>query len=111
MWRCLQTNSMFCKPQKNYLQPAMNTVELVEWAIRNSSRPGSKVFDQFWGSGTMLIVAEKSRRCCFMVKLDPKYVNVIVRRWQDWTGHHAPLEYDGAGFGDVVSKKAGSPDN
>jgi len=46
-----------------------------------------------------------------MVKLDPKYVNVIVRRWQDWTGHHAPLEYDGAGFGDVVSKKAGSPDN
>jgi len=77
------------KPQKNDLHPTMKPVELVERAIRNSSRPGNVVLDPFGGSGTTLIAAEKSGRIARLIELDPKYVDVIVRRWQDFTGQQA----------------------
>lgn len=84
------------KPQKNDLHPTMKPVELVERAIRNSSRPGNVVLDPFGGSGTTLIAAEKSGRLARLIELDPKYADVIVRRWQDWTGKQATREADGA---------------
>ena len=77
------------KPQKNDLHPTMKPVELVERAIRNSSRPGNVVLDPFSGSGTTLIAAEKSGRIARLIELDPKYVDVIVRRWEDFTGKQA----------------------
>jgi len=86
------------KPQKNDLHPTMKPVELVERAIRNSSRPGNVVLDPFGGSGTTLIAAEKSGRQARLIELDPKYVDVIVRRWQDWTGQRATRESDGLAF-------------
>ena len=86
------------KPQKNDLHPTMKPVELVERAIRNSSRPGNVVLDPFGGSGTTLIAAEKSGRLARLIELDPKYVDVIVRRWQDWTGKRATREADGMAF-------------
>ena len=76
----------------------MKPVELVERAIRNSSRPGNVVLDPFGGSGTTLIAAEKSGRLARLIELDPKYVDVIVRRWQDWTGKRATREADGMAF-------------
>ncbi len=89
------------KPQKNDLHPTMKPVELVERAIRNSSRPGNVVLDPFGGSGTTLIAAEKSGRLARLIELDPKYVDVIVRRWQDWTGKQATRESDGVAFDDL----------
>ena len=89
------------KPQKNDLHPTMKPVELVERAIRNSSRPGNVVLDPFGGSGTTLIAAEKSGRLARLIELDPKYVDVIVRRWQDWTGQQATRESDGVAFDDL----------
>lgn len=89
------------KPQKNDLHPTMKPVELVERAIRNSSRPGNVVLDPFGGSGTTLIAAEKSGRLARLIELDPKYVDVIVRRWQDWTGQQAARESDGVAFDDL----------
>lgn len=86
------------KPHKNDLHPTMKPVELVERAIRNSSRPGNSVMDPFGGSGTTLIAAEKTGRVGRMIELDPKYVDVIVRRWQDWTGKQATRESDGVAF-------------
>ena len=80
------------KPQKNDLHPTMKPVELVERAIRNSSRPGDIVLDPFGGSGTTLIAAEKSGRKARLIELDPKYVDVIVRRWEDFTGQTAIRE-------------------
>jgi len=80
------------KPQKNDLHPTMKPVELVERAIRNSSRPGNVVLDPFGGSGTTLIAAEKSGRVARLIELDPKYVDVIVRRWEDFTGQKAIRE-------------------
>jgi predicted methyltransferase len=80
----------------------MKPVELVERAIRNSSKPGNSVLDSFGGSGTTLIAAEKSGRKAFLMELDPKYVDVIVRRWQDWTGKLATRESDGVAFDDLA---------
>ena len=91
------------KPQKNDLHPTMKPVELVERAIRNSSRPGDVVLDPFGGSGTTLIAAEKSGRVARLIELDPKYADVIVRRWQDWTGQQATREADGLAFDQAAS--------
>ncbi len=80
------------KPAKNDLHPTMKPVELVERCIRNSTKPGQTVMDPFGGSGTTLIAAEKSGRVARLMELDPKYVDVIVRRWEDWTGAKAICE-------------------
>lgn len=80
------------KPARNDLHPTMKPVELMERSIRNSSRPGDIVLDCFGGSGSTLIAAEKSGRRCFVMELDPKYCDVIVRRWQDFTGQKATSE-------------------
>lgn len=90
------------KPQKNDLHPTMKPVELVERAIRNSSRPGDIVLDPFGGSGTTLIAAEKTGRIGWLIELDPKYVDVIVRRWQDWSGQEAYRESDAVKFNDLA---------
>jgi DNA modification methylase len=90
------------KPQKNDLHPTMKPVELVERAIRNSSRPGDIVLDPFGGSGTTLIAAEKTGRIGWLIELDPKYVDVIVRRWQDWSGQEAHREADAVKFNDLA---------
>jgi DNA modification methylase len=73
----------------------MKPVELVERAIRNSSRPGNVVLDSFGGSGTTLIAAEKSGRVARLIELDPKYADVIVHRWEEFTGKQATREADG----------------
>jgi len=91
------------KPQKNDLHPTMKPVELVERAIRNSSRPGDIVLDPFGGSGTTLIAAEKTGRIGWLIELDPKYVDVIVRRWQDWSGQEAYRELDEVKFNDLAA--------
>lgn len=94
------------KPQKNDLHPTMKPVELVERALRNSSRPGSMVLDPFGGSGTTLIAAEKSGRVARLIELDPKYADVIVRRWQDWSGKQATREADGLSFDDQAASSS-----
>jgi len=86
------------KPVKNDLHPTMKPVELVERAIRNSSKTRDIVLDLFGGSGTTLIAAEKTQRRARLVELDPKYVDVIVKRWQDYTGKQATRLKDGASF-------------
>ncbi|EKM6406026.1 site-specific DNA-methyltransferase [Pseudomonas aeruginosa] len=94
------------KPQKNDLHPTMKPVELVERAIRNSSRPGDVVLDPFGGSGTTLIAVEKAGRVARLIELDPKYADVIVRRWQDWTGKQATREADGLVFDQAASSSS-----
>jgi DNA modification methylase len=94
------------KPQKNDLHPTMKPVELVERAIRNSSRPGNVVLDPFGGSGTTLIAAEKSGRVARLIELDPKYVDVIVRRWEEFTGKQATREADGAALDQAASNSS-----
>jgi DNA modification methylase len=90
------------KPAKNDLHPTMKPVELIERAILNSSKSRDIVLDLFGGSGTTLIAAEKSGRQARLIELDPKYCDVIVRRWQDWTGLKSTRELDGVAFDALV---------
>lgn len=69
--------------------PTSKPVELVGRAISNSSNPGDLVWDPFCGSGTTIIACEKLNRRCFAVELDEEYCDVIVKRWEDWTGKKA----------------------
>ena len=93
------------RPHKNDLHPTMKPVALVERAIRNSSRKGDLVFDPFGGSGTTLIAAEKTGRHASLIELDPKYVDVIVRRWQEFTGREAQLSETGQNFAEVTENR------
>jgi DNA modification methylase len=64
-------------------------VELAQRAIEYSSRVGENVLDLFGGSGSTLIAAEQANRNCFVMELDPLYCDVIVRRWEQFTGQTA----------------------
>ncbi len=77
------------RPSRSEVHPTMKPVELVERAIRNSSRPGDTVYDPFVGSGTTLIAAEKSGRACLALDIDPTYAQVAIERWQDFAGQTA----------------------
>jgi DNA modification methylase len=80
------------KPRVNDLHPTMKPVELVERAIRNSSKSRDVVLDLFGGSGTTLIACEKTGRQARLIELDPKFVDVIVKRWEEYTGKKAVRE-------------------
>lgn len=86
------------KPIRNDLHPTMKPVELVERALRNSSRPGDVVLDSFGGSGTTLIAAEKAGRQARLIELEPKFVDVVIRRWQEFSGDKAIRQSDGMVF-------------
>lgn len=98
------------KPVKNDLHPTMKPVELVERAIRNSSKTRDIVLDLFGGSGTTLIAAEKTQRRARLVELDPKYVDVIVKRWQDYTGKAATLAATGKTYAECATSDQLAPE-
>lgn len=79
------------KPVKNDLHPTMKPMELVERAVLNSSKLGDIVLDGFGGSGSTLIACEKNNRKARLMELDPKFCDVIVKRWEDYTGKKAEL--------------------
>ncbi len=86
------------RPVANKLHPTMKPVELVERAILNSSKTKDVVLDSFGGSGTTMIACEKNNRHARLIELDPKYVDVIVQRWQEFTGEEAILLATGEAF-------------
>ncbi|MBB5220350.1 DNA modification methylase [Amaricoccus macauensis] len=93
------------RPSRNDLHPTMKPVDLVERAIQNSSPPGGVVLDPFGGSGTTLIAAERTGRAARLMELDPAYVDVIIERWQGFTGKAATLEGDGRSFAEVAAER------
>ena len=95
------------KPQVNDLHPTMKPVELVERAVRNSSKDRDTVLDPLGGSGTTLIACEKTGRQARVIELEPKYCDVICRRFMDFSGKAATLEADGRAFADVAAERLG----
>jgi DNA modification methylase len=79
-------------------------VALVERAVSNSSKSRDIVLDPFGGSGSTLIACAKAGRHARLIELDPRYCDVIVRRWQAWTGEHSTLEGDGRSFEDIAAQ-------
>lgn len=76
----------FNKPTRSELHPTMKPVELFAYQIKNSSRENEIVMDLFGGSGTTLIACEQLNRKCFMLELDEHYCDVIIDRWEKFTG-------------------------
>ena len=93
------------KPSVNDLHPTMKPVALVERAVRNSSKSKGVVLDPFGGSGSTLLACETTGRRARIIELDPRYADVIVKRWQDFTGQSAVLEADGREFEQIASER------
>nr|WP_319372469.1 site-specific DNA-methyltransferase [uncultured Methanobacterium sp.] len=82
----------FNKPQKNLEHPTMKPFEIIAYAMQNSSKKEDIILDPFGGSGTTLIAAEQTQRTCHTIELDPHYCDVIINRWEEFTGEKAILE-------------------
>jgi DNA modification methylase len=93
----------FDKPVRNDLHPTMKPVALVERAIRNSSKSRDIVLDPFGGSGSTLIACEKTGRQARLIELDPKYVDVIILRWQGFSGGAAVLDGEGRSYEEIAA--------
>jgi DNA modification methylase len=78
----------------------------MRWPIENNSSPGQAVYEPFSGSGTTIIAAEMSGRCCHALELSPAYVDVAVLRWQAFIGQTATLEGDGRSFAEAAAQRA-----
>jgi DNA modification methylase len=96
------------RPTANLQHPTMKPVELVLRAIENSSKSRDTILDVFGGSGTTMIACEQSRRQARLLELDPAYVDVTVRRWEEFTGKQATLDGDGRAFEQVEAERVGA---
>jgi DNA modification methylase len=85
--------------------PTQKPLELMRRPILNHTKRGELVYDPFLGSGTTMMAAEVTERICFGIDLDPRYVDVAVRRWQDFTGHQATLDGDGRTFDEIKAAR------
>lgn len=95
----------FDKPSRNGEHPTMKPVALFEYQMLNNTKGGDIILDSFGGSGTTLLAAEKNGRHSRLMELDPKYCDVIIKRWQDFTGQKATLESNGQTFEDVATSR------
>ncbi|MCG5369574.1 site-specific DNA-methyltransferase [Providencia rettgeri] len=92
----------FAKPTRNGEHPTMKPVGLFEYQMLNNTKGGDVILDSFGGSGTTLIAAEKNGRITRIMELDPKYCDVIIKRWQEFTGKDAILERNSITFNELV---------
>jgi DNA modification methylase len=94
------------KPQKSETgHSTQKPIECMKRPIENNSAPGDLVYEPFSGSGTTIIAAEMTGRKCMAIELNPAYVDVAIRRWQDFTGKLATLESDGRTFGEHAAER------
>ena len=85
--------------------PTQKPVELMRRPILNHLRRGELVYDPFLGSGTTLAAAELNERVCYGIELDPKYVDVVIQRWQSLTNKIATLEDDSRTFEEIALER------
>jgi DNA modification methylase len=95
--------------EEKFDHPTQKPVELMRKPILNHTKRGELVYEPFLGSGTTLAPAELTERVCIGIELDPKYVDVIVQRWQTLSGKQATLECDGRTFEAVAAERRKSP--
>ena len=79
----------FDKPQKNDLHPTMKPIPLISKIIQDGTLENMKILDTFGGSGSTLIACEQTNRQCYMMEIDPKYCQIIINRWEEYTGETA----------------------
>lgn len=91
------------RPTSGTVHPTQKPIPLIEIALANSAKNNSTVLDLFGGSGSTLIACEKTGRIARLMELDPRYVDVIVKRWQDFTGKDAIHEATGKTYNELAS--------
>jgi len=96
----------FDKPSRNGEHPTMKPVELFEYQMLNNTKGSDLVLDSFAGSGTTVIACEKHGRMARLMELDPKYCDVIIKRWQDFTGEQATLEATGQTYDQLKESRS-----
>jgi DNA modification methylase len=95
------------KPQRSETgHSTQKPVEAMRRPIENNSSPGQAVYEPFSGSGTTIIAAEMTGRCCYALELSPTYIDVAIRRWQEFTGEQATLEGDGRTFAEIEAGRS-----
>ena len=95
------------KPRKSETgHSTQKPVECMKRPIENNSSPGQAIYEPFSGSGTTIIAAEMTGRHCYAIELNPAYVDVAVKRWQEFTGQSATLEGDGRTFDEIAASRA-----
>jgi DNA modification methylase len=109
VWSCPSPKFIFngSEKEEKFDHPTQKPMEVMRRPILNHTLPGEPLYDCFLGSGTTLIAAEQTGRVCYGVELDPKYVDVIVRRWQQYTGKQAVLDGDGRTFEQMNAERSG----
>ena len=95
----------FKRPSRNGEHPTMKPIDILEYPIENSSKRGWVVGDLFLGSGSTLIACEKTNRKCYGMELDEHYCDVIVKRWEDYTGKKATLESTGQTYEELKNQR------
>ena len=96
----------FAKPHSNAEHPTTKPVALFEYQMLNNTKGGDQVLDSFAGSGTTAIACETHGRFARLMELDPKYCDVIITRWQNFTGQMATLEATGQTFAELQTERA-----
>jgi DNA modification methylase len=91
------------------MHPTVKPVALIADAILDCTARGEAVLDAFLGSGSTLMAAERTGRCCFGIEIDPAYCDLIIRRWQSFCGGHAMHAESGRSF-DQLARKRGAAD-
>ena len=94
--------------EEKFDHPTQKPVDLMRRPILNHTKRRELVYEPFLGSGTTLAAAELTERVCLGLELDPKYVDVIVQRWQSLSGKKAKLDGDGRTFDDVRQERIGA---
>src|ERR1700685_4461799 len=93
--------------EEKYDHPTQKPIELMRRPILNHTKRGESVYEPFLGSGTTLAAAEITGRVCLGMELDPKYVDVVVKRWQQLTGKEATLDGDGRTLEQIKAERVG----
>jgi DNA modification methylase len=110
IWRCPSPKFIFSgSDEDKYDHPTQKPVDLMRRPILNHLKRGGLVYDPFLGSGTTLAAAELTERVCIGLELDPKYVDVIVLRWQTLSGKKATLDGDGRSFEEIAEERRREP--
>ena len=91
--------------EDKYDHPTQKPIELMRRPILNHLRRGELVYEPFLGSGTTLAAAELTNRVCYGIELDPKYVDVVIQRWQQLRGKQAALDGDGRAFDEIAVER------
>ena len=91
--------------EEKFDHPTQKPVELTKKSILNHTRRGELVYGPFLGSGTTLAAAESTQRVCYGLELDPKFMDLIVQRWQGMSGKKAVLNGDGRTFEEIRAER------